>query len=68
MSAEDRLAVRQALRMLPLAQRAAVVLHYLDDLPVDEVATRLGKTYKSTESLLSRARRSLRTSGGGDHV
>ena len=53
---------------LPASQQAAVVLHYLDDLPVNEVAARLGKSYKSTESLLSRARRSLRTSGGGDHV
>jgi RNA polymerase sigma-70 factor, ECF subfamily len=53
---------------LPASQRAAVVLHYLDDLPVPEVADRLGKSYKSTESLLSRARHSLRTSGGGDHV
>ena len=53
---------------LPASQRAAVVLHYLDDLPVPEVADRLGKTYKSTESLLSRARQSLRTSGGGQHV
>ena len=53
---------------LPASQRAAVVLHYLDDLPVHEVANRLGKSDKSTESLLSRARQSLRTSGGGDHV
>ena len=53
---------------LPASQRAAVVLHYLDDLPVHEVANQLGKSYKSTESLLSRARQSLRTSGGGDHV
>jgi RNA polymerase sigma-70 factor (ECF subfamily) len=52
---------------LPASQRAAVVLHYLDDLPVQEVATKLGKSYKSTESLLSRARQNLRTSGGGDH-
>jgi len=53
---------------LPASQRAAVVLRYLDDLPVHEVAGRLGKSYKSTESLLARARQSLRTSGGGDHV
>lgn len=53
---------------LPPNQRAAVVLRYLDDLPVHEVADRLGKSYKSTESLLSRARQTLRTSGGGDHV
>ena len=53
---------------LPATQRAAVVLHYLDDLPIHVVANRLGKSYKSTESLLSRARQSLRTSGGGNHV
>jgi RNA polymerase sigma-70 factor (ECF subfamily) len=52
---------------LPASQRAAVVLHYLDDLPVHEVADRLGKSYKPTESLLSRARQSLRIRGGGDH-
>lgn len=53
---------------LPASQRAVVVLHYLDDLPVDEVANQLGKSYKSTESLLARARQSLRTSGRRDHV
>lgn len=56
------------IEQLPANQRTAVVLHYLDDLPVHEVANQLGKSYKSTESLLSRARQSLRTSGGGDHV
>ena len=55
------------IRQLPPNQRAAVVLHYLDDLPVHEVAERLGKSDKATESLLSRARRTLRTIGGGDH-
>jgi RNA polymerase sigma-70 factor (ECF subfamily) len=53
---------------LPANQRAAVVLHYLDDLPVRDVAERLGKSCKATESLLSRARHTLRTVGGGDHV
>lgn len=53
---------------LTAGQQAAVVLHYLDDLPVHEVAARLGKSYKSTESLLSRARKSLRSSGANDHV
>lgn len=52
---------------LPATQRAAVVLHYLDDLSVHEVAERLGRSDKSTESLLSRARHSLRTRGGDDH-
>jgi RNA polymerase sigma-70 factor (ECF subfamily) len=53
---------------LPANQRAAVVLHYLDDLPVRDVAERLGKSCKATESLLSRARYRLRTVGGCDHV
>jgi RNA polymerase sigma-70 factor (ECF subfamily) len=53
---------------LPVDQRAAVVLHYLDDLPVRDVAERLGKSCKATESLLSRARHTLRTVGGGGHV
>jgi RNA polymerase sigma-70 factor, ECF subfamily len=53
---------------LPANQRAAVVLHYLDDLPVRDVAERLGKSCKATESLLSRARHTLRTAGGDDHV
>ena len=56
------------IEQLPASQRAAVVLHYLDDLPVHEVANLLGKSHKSIESLLSQARQSLRTSRGGDHV
>jgi RNA polymerase sigma-70 factor, ECF subfamily len=53
---------------LPANQRAAVVLHYLDDLPVRDVAARLGKSCKATESLLSRARHTLRSVGGDDHA
>jgi len=55
------------LRSLPAMQRAAVVLHYLDGLPVDDVARRLGRSFKATESLLSRARQALRANGGTDH-
>jgi DNA-directed RNA polymerase specialized sigma24 family protein len=33
---------------------------YLDELPVPEVARRLGLPYKATESLLSRARMAFR--------
>ena len=56
------------IEQLPANQRAAVVLRYLDDLPVRDVAERLGKSCKATESLLSRARHTLRTVGGDDHV
>lgn len=36
--------------------RTALVARYADEQSVDEVARRLGRTYKATESLLSRAR------------
>ncbi len=60
---DDRLAA--ALAQLPAAQRAAVVLRYLDDLPVREVARLMSRTEKSVESLLSRGRESLRRIYGG---
>ena len=49
-----------AMRRLPAAQRAAVTLRYVDDLPVREVAALLGKSEGAVESLLSRARETLR--------
>ena len=55
---DDELAA--ALTGLPAMQRAAVVLHYLDDLPVREVARLLGRSEKAVESLLSRGRDALR--------
>ena len=51
----------RALGTLPAAQRAALVLHHLDDLSVNEVAEALGRTVRATESLLARARQSFRT-------
>lgn len=49
------------------APRAAMVLHYLDGLPVAEVARLLGRSTDATYSLLARARRDLRSRLGGDH-
>ena len=52
--------------------RAALTLRYLDDLPVPQVASLLGRTVHATEALLVRARSAFRTaycqagSGGGD--
>jgi RNA polymerase sigma-70 factor (ECF subfamily) len=54
-----------ALRRLPAAQRAAIVLRYLDDLPVKEVAVALGRSEGACESLLSRGRETLRHELGG---
>ena len=51
--------VYRALGSLPDRQRAALVLRYLDEFSVSEVAEALGTGYKATESLLSRARRSF---------
>ncbi len=60
---EDRLLLREALAALPPRQRAAVVLRYLADLPVDEVAGILGVspgTVKSqTHDALAALRRQL---------
>jgi RNA polymerase sigma-70 factor (ECF subfamily) len=61
---DDRLA--DALRRLPAAQRAAVVLCYLDDLPVREAARVLGRSEGAMESLLSRARETLRRALGDE--
>lgn len=48
-----------ALASLPIRQRAVLLLRYVDDLSVSEVAETLELTYKATESLLVRARRSF---------
>jgi RNA polymerase sigma-70 factor (ECF subfamily) len=58
LSVPDALA---ALRGLPASQRAALVLRYLDDLPVAGVAAELGRSVRATESLLVRARAAFRT-------
>jgi RNA polymerase sigma-70 factor (ECF subfamily) len=45
---------------LPAEQRVALVLRYVDDLPVPEVARLLGRSVHATESLLARARAAAR--------
>jgi RNA polymerase sigma-70 factor, ECF subfamily len=49
---------------LPAAQRLAVCLRYLDDLPVREVAMILDRSEGAVESLLSRGRDTLRQTMG----
>lgn len=48
-----------ALRSLPVKERAAVVLHYLEDRPVDEIADVLDCTPSAVKMRLSRARHHL---------
>jgi RNA polymerase sigma-70 factor (ECF subfamily) len=57
--ASDAMVVRAAVLQLPARQRAAVVLHYLDDLSVSEVAAVLGCTEGTVKTHLSRARHAL---------
>jgi RNA polymerase sigma-70 factor, ECF subfamily len=53
------LALAEALRTLPIRQRQVLVLHYLVDLPVDEVARTLGMPGGTVKSLLARGRHAL---------
>jgi RNA polymerase sigma-70 factor (ECF subfamily) len=59
-SFDDREAVLAALRDLPPLHRAALVLRYVDDLSVREVAKMLGRSEDATESLLRRAKERFR--------
>ncbi len=56
----DAEAVHAALGRLPLPQRAALTLRYLDGLPVADVAAHLERSLHATETLLVRARAALR--------
>ncbi len=56
----DRLAVRAALARLPARQRAAVVLHHLVGLPVQETADALGTSTNTVKSQLRVALARLR--------
>ena len=49
----------ELLRNLLPAHRLVLVLRYLDDLSVNEIARSLGRSVRATESLLVRARREL---------
>jgi RNA polymerase sigma-70 factor (ECF subfamily) len=56
---DERLALMAALRRLPSAQREAIALYYLADLPIHEVATATGVTVGTVKSRLSRGRAAL---------
>jgi len=59
-SAGGLAALVPALRQLSTAQRAAIVLHYEADLPVREVARRMGTSAGAVKVHLLRGRRRLR--------
>ena len=56
----DSLRARQVLADLAPHHRAALVLRYLDGLPVAQVAAHLDRTLHATEALLVRARAAFR--------
>jgi RNA polymerase sigma-70 factor (ECF subfamily) len=56
------------LQRLSPAQRAAVVLHYEADLPLREVASRMGTSVAAVKVHLFRARRRLRELLGDEEV
>jgi RNA polymerase sigma-70 factor (ECF subfamily) len=58
---DSALDVREAVASLPAAQRAAVVLRYMHDLSVSEVARVMGCSEGTAKTHLFRARRTLST-------
>jgi RNA polymerase sigma-70 factor (ECF subfamily) len=50
----------EAVAMLPSGERTAVMLHYRDEMPVQDAARALGVTTGTIKTLLFRARRHLR--------
>jgi RNA polymerase sigma-70 factor (ECF subfamily) len=57
----DSETVRAAIRRLPAMQRAVIALRFVDDLPLAEVASLLGKRAGAIDSLQRRALVALRT-------
>jgi RNA polymerase sigma factor (sigma-70 family) len=57
----ERLEITAALARLPLRQRLAVVLYYLDDRPIAQVASLMGVSEGTVNRHLFRAREALRS-------
>lgn len=55
----DRVALAQALSTLPAQQRRAVILHYLADLPISDIARQEGVAEGTVKSWLHRGRAAL---------
>lgn len=56
----ERLRVEDALKQLRVEHRLVLTLHYVDGLTVPALADHLGRSVKSIEGLVTRARRELR--------
>ncbi|MEU3114723.1 SigE family RNA polymerase sigma factor [Micromonospora chalcea] len=64
----DHVALVEALASLPAAQRRAMVLRYLADLPVAEIADREGVPEGTVRSWLHRGRATLAARLGPEHM
>lgn len=58
-TSEAEVRLLTALDSLPATYRLALILRYVDDLPLEVVADHLGRSPTATESLLARSRRAL---------
>ncbi|MEV8516711.1 SigE family RNA polymerase sigma factor [Dactylosporangium sp. NPDC051484] len=63
---EQRMLLRQALRDLPDGQRTVLVLRFLCDLPVHDVAVLLGRSEGTVKSQTSNGLKALRRALGDD--
>ncbi|HOG48906.1 MAG TPA: sigma factor-like helix-turn-helix DNA-binding protein, partial [Anaerolineae bacterium] len=59
---ETKERVQETLMALPEHYRQVLVLKYAEGLPVEDIAQIMRRTFKSTESLLTRARSAFRES------
>ncbi len=59
---ENKERVHETLQSLPEHYRQVLVLKYAEGLPVEDIAHIMRRTFKSTESLLTRARSAFRES------
>ena len=65
-SYHEKLELDEALALMPEQERQVLVLRYSEGFSVSEIADIMGRTYKGTESLLSRARVRLEKYLNGD--
>lgn len=63
---DDRIRIEHALGALSTLHRTVLMLHYVDDLSVAQLASELGRSEKGAEALITRARAALRTELGDD--
>ena len=59
--------ITRALAQLPAIHRQVLVMKYLDDLTVEQIAREIGRTNVQVQSLLQRARAGLRRTLEGAH-